>query len=446
MNEPLQRRIEVSAEFCDQLEGACSRGKALARFPSIRDVRAIAEPAAQGHLRALASQSAKPLAGDLGKIGDGLRHPINVPQLIVNCTPRGISSTQSVQDVVFSAWPGQRRLHILHDMRGLDAQRLSTAGAVWVLVTSTFACARKQTGDEGNGADYARTRNVENTPSPSDPATLATEQERQAPPSVSSGPLDGCRSITWTSPDEAKLEAACTQYWDETGAEPVLRYGCSCDLSACPLYGEVLDAGDPNGTPESRINDCVVDGVASGCQDSLQVACGLSTGEHGFCERPFYGLTPTRPDQVPPESAEVVCFEQEDGSHACQCPGQSELVPTEQTDCNGALLQACQAPCESIAGQCTPTEDSYDCACAAGFERSVETGLCEYALFWSCEPNCSNEAGACYLDPNGSEGIVCVCYGDREPQDMPVDPDVAGDECRTPLVATCGGSAEGHNA
>jgi hypothetical protein len=292
--------------------------------------------------------------------------------------------------------------------------------AVALLALGLFSCAGKQTGDEGNASEYQ--------------------------PVGAGGPLDSCGASTWTNPDELKHEAGCTQTWDESGDEPVLRYVCSCDLVECPLYGDPIDDEDPNTPPEEPLNDCVVDGVESGCRDSLEAVCGLTEGQHGYCEHPYYGLTPTRPDQDPPTSADVVCFEQPDGTHACDCPAESELVPTPEADCNRALLTACQAPCESDAGRCEPGANGYDCNCTAGFERSVETGLCDYALFYSCEPNCSNEAGSCNLHPEGLDEIICICNDDKEPRIMTRDPNVQGDECLTPLVETCGGSAEGPNA
>jgi hypothetical protein len=307
------------------------------------------------------------------------------------------------------------------------------------------ACAGKQTGDEGDASEYQPSEVVENMPAqaePSAPDDEPTAAPQNPPPS--GGPLDACTATTWTDPQAPKLEASCAQYWDESGDEPVLRYVCSCDLAECPIYVRI-DNGE-NTPPGAALNDCVVDGVASGCRDSLEAVCGMTEGEHGFCQHEYYGLTPTRPDQDPPDSATVVCFEQSDGTYSCACPAESELVPTTETDCNRALLSACQAPCESTAGNCEPSANGYDCVCAAGFERTAETGLCEYALFHACEPACSNEEGGCYWDPSGGSQITCLCNDDSEPQSMERDPNVQGDECRTPLVETCGGSAEGPNA
>ncbi len=307
-----------------------------------------------------------------------------------------------------------------------------------------LGCGGKQTGGEGDASEDQPSEVVENTP------TQPAPNEEEEPegggatprPTPHAEALDSCDSSTWTGPDEPKLEAGCSQVWEESGDEPRLRYVCSCDLDACPIYSDPIDDGDPDTPPEVALNDCVVDGVAEGCEASLEEACGLTTGRHGYCEHPYYGLVPTRPGQDPPDAFTVVCFEAEDGTHACQCPGADELVPTEDVECNQALMTACQAPCETSAGQCEPTASGYECNCTAGFARSVETGLCDYALFWSCEPACANEAGACYWDPSGGPEIICLCDGESEPQVMVRDPDVAGDECRTPLVETCGGSAE----
>lgn len=310
-----------------------------------------------------------------------------------------------------------------------------------VLVGSwVVSCGGKQTGDEGNASEHDPDHIVENMPPP---APAPDEEPEASPPSAPGGPLDSCRATTWTNPDEEKREASCTQYWDESAEQPVLKYVCSCDLAECPLFGELVDDGDPNTPLEAPLNDCVLDGVASGCRDSLETVCGVTPGEHGFCEQQYHGLTPTRPEQDPPDSATVACFEEADGTHACACPGSPELVPTTDSDCNRALQRACQAPCEAAAGRCEPVENGFDCTCTAGFERTVETGLCDYALFWACEPACSNEAGGCYWDPSGGSEILCLCNDDAEPQSMDRDPDVEGDECRTPLVETCGGSADG---
>jgi hypothetical protein len=320
--------------------------------------------------------------------------------------------------------------------------------AALLMVTMVSACSGQKNNDRvepsrSSSNDSPSSTDVEAASSGEEPVVPATP-EPTPPPPPNSGPLDICTATTWTDPSAPKLEASCAQYWDEAGAEPVLRYACSCDLAACPLY--VADGVDPGGTPMMRLNDCVVDGVSSGCDDSLQSACGSSRGEHGFCEREYYGLTPTRPDQNPPSSATLVCFEQSDGTHSCQCPNETELVPTDESECSRALLTACQTPCESVAGQCSPTEDGYDCVCSAGFTRTVETALCDYALFHACEPQCSNEAGACYLDPSGGPQIICRCNEDTAPRVLERDPDVEGDECRTPLVDTCGGSSEGPTA
>lgn len=311
-----------------------------------------------------------------------------------------------------------------------------------------WACAGESSGEEGGGGEQARPEVTQEPPPESSPASGGEGQEPSGsggslPPT---GPLDQCFSTMWTGPDEARREAACIQYWDESGDEPALRYVCSCDVEACPIKRLVLDGNDPGTPPKTRLNDCVVDGVESGCQDSLQSACGTTTGEHGFCEREYFGLTPTRPAQDPPEPVTIACFEQPDGTHACTCPDEPELTPTTEADCQRALRRTCQAPCESAAGRCEPGENGYNCACSAGFERPVETALCDYALFWACEPACSNEAGACYWDPSGGPQIICRCSDDTEPRAMDRDPNVMGDECRTPLVETCGGSAEGPDA
>lgn len=313
------------------------------------------------------------------------------------------------------------------------------------LALGLVGCAgnHKQTGDEGSN-EYRPMDMVESDP-PASPSSEGEAPEPMVPPSSPGGPLDSCRSTTWTAPDEPKREAGCTQYWDESGDEPVLRYVCSCDIEVCPFYGPPEDDGDPLTTPEVKLNDCVVDGVDTGCADSLEAACGLPVGEHGFCEHPYHGHVETRTDQDPPDPTTVACFEGAEGTFACTCPNEPDLVTTAETECHLALLRACQAPCESPAGRCEPSAGGYDCSCSAGFEFEVETGLCDYALFWACEPNCSNEEGACYLDPSGGPEIVCRC-NDGEPERMDRDPDVTGDECRTPLVDTCGGSAEGPNA
>jgi hypothetical protein len=313
------------------------------------------------------------------------------------------------------------------------------------LVALALACFGGQADNgDGRGGD-APSPPVDATAGGSEPNPSVEPSDTETTPGPpSGGPLDSCTSTTWTHPSEPKREATCVQHWDETQLEPVLRYVCSCDVGVCPIY--VPDGQDPNGPPV-RLNDCVVDGVASGCGDSLQAACDARAGRHGYCEREYYGLAPTRPEQSPPASATLVCFEQSDGTHACQCPHAPDLVPTNETDCDRALLTACQTPCDSTAGRCTPSGAGYDCVCTAGFERvTVELGLCDYALFHACEPQCSNEMGACYWDPSGGPTITCRCNDDVQPQTLERDPNVTGDECRTPLVDTCGGSSEGPTA
>lgn len=321
-----------------------------------------------------------------------------------------------------------------------------------LLVALTLSCSAKQAADdisEKQGTPdpvttqpSAAESTVETQPTAAESTTVEQNGGGQ-PPLPPGGPLDECSSTTWTNPTEQKRESVCTQYVDESGAGQVLRYVCSCDVEACPIY--VTGAQQPGEPPSVHLNDCVVDGVASGCDDSLMAACGSSRGQHGFCEREYDALAPTRPNQEPPASALLACFEQADGTHACQCPGKADLVATDEADCDRALLIACQAPCESDAGQCSPTESGFDCTCTAGFTRSVEEGLCDYALFESCEPECSNEEGACYWNPSGGTEIICRCTDDTEPQTLALDPNVTGDECLTPLVNTCGGSADGPN-
>jgi hypothetical protein len=309
------------------------------------------------------------------------------------------------------------------------------------LVALALGCPGERADESDDRTEGEASTNVDTTGSGTESTESAEQDEAGTKPTPrSNSPISSCTASTWTHPSEPKREARCVQHWDETGLEPILRYVCSCDVNACPIDQE------PNGNPSVQLEDCVIDGVAPGCEDSLRAACGSPAGQHGYCESPYYGLTPTRPEQNPPASATVVCFEQSDGTHACQCPSASELVPTNETDCNRALLTACQTSCDSAAGQCAPTEGGYHCACTAGFDRMVDGGLCDYVLFHACEPQCSNEMGACYWDPSGGPDIICRCNDDVEPRTLKRDPNVMGDECRTPLVDTCGGSTEGPNA
>jgi hypothetical protein len=235
---------------------------------------------------------------------------------------------------------------------GVGARFISVAYRA-ALLAIAVACSAKQS-DTGDGQSDDEPSNAGDQTQSETQSTTNSEQTVTAisPIPPTAGELDSCTSSTWTHPSEQKRNAACTQHSDDTA----LRYVCSCDVNECPLY--VFEDTQPNTPSIARLNDCVVDGVRSGCDDSLLAACGSMRGQHGYCERNYDGLTPTRPDQNPPVSVTVVCFEQSDGTHACQCPSETELVPTDETDCERALLTTCQMPCDSEAGNCTPTEAS----------------------------------------------------------------------------------------
>lgn len=332
----------------------------------------------------------------------------------------------------------------LADGRGL--RFAVTLAACWVL-----GCSGKQTGDEGGTPEASPTRVVDNQnsePSEVDPeivpdGAVDQEEERGSGGSEAGGPLDTCGGVVWPSPDAARVEASCVQVLELDSGGP--GYRCSCDQSACPVNGRVVESDEPDGTPQVEYDDCLVElespAGRENCRQALQDVCGVAEGDNGFCERQYYKLSPTHEGQVTPESATVACFET-DAGHSCVCSLDEEPVVIEQSDCQLAMREACHTPCESELGSCEPTADGFDCTCGVGIGGFSEALLCEHALHHWCAPNCENERGACYLDPNGVPEIACTCNDDPTLHRMAMDPNVQGDECRTPLVETCGGSPE----
>jgi len=312
-----------------------------------------------------------------------------------------------------------------------------------VVAFVTLGCVGKETGDEGRETDAPPSEIVENedpepeTPAPSNEPEPVDYAGPRGVGSEPAGELDQCFATHWSGPDQPRLEASCIQQFDADG---VSTYFCSCDLDVCPLYSPADGKGDAPLPPEGVLSPCLLESDGSDCRGSLEATCGLPAGESGFCERSYAKLTATHDGQVTPETATITCFQQTDQSHACVCPDADELVASEKTDCTEALLTACQAPCENELGNCQPRDTGFECSCAVGIGGFVDqVGICEHALHWWCAPNCENEYGACYWDPNGGEEIACLCEGDAEVRWLPTDPDVEGDECRTPLAEQCGG-------
>lgn len=265
------------------------------------------------------------------------------------------------------------------------------------------------------------------SPSPSEvPGGPPADDQNGGQTGEGGGPLDGCHAERWVDDDTAPIEAACTQVLGVSDGQHTT-YRCNCDVANCPPLFP-LDAPSPPDAGTGCHGDIEIDSGPGHCGMALEALCGLTPGQHGFCEQ-----------RSAWKSERLLCVGQADGTHLCQCPNLPEPVRAETDDCELALVTACSGDCETDAGHCAVMgKNHYACDCAVGLAGEVEAPLCEDALHWWCDPACENGRGACYWQPDGQR-IACLCQGDPQLHITSPDPNEQGDECEGPLLRACGG-------
>ena len=213
-------------------------------------------------------------------------------------------------------------------------------------------------------------------------------------------PPESCGGTQWTDPDDLYTRTSAQCIFRQAGT-----YRCTCDVQRCGGANGAVTGGTPDDDAGNTNSGCRFDVASTSCAEALQMGCGFSPGQNGFCEAGSWDSGPLR------------CFDQPDGTYQCRCPNLDAPVSRTDSSCQEALLHSCASDCESEAGQCKLGDDGvYHCDCAIGIGGSADAALrplCTDALRGWCEPACENDRGACYFQPDGQR-IVCSCNGDPE--------------------------------